>query len=100
MAEKMAAILPKQPAACFMTPTHYDPYHDPYFQGKLAFIYNGADRVFPIQGQRAAVKGVGITRTHLLENASHSPHMEYPEKLADIVLGLVEEITNGASDEE
>ncbi|CAH0050812.1 unnamed protein product [Clonostachys solani] len=74
---------------------HWDPYQDPNFKGKLGFIYTGADRIFPIEAQRQAVSKAEIKHTYLLEDSSHSPHLEQPENLAGLVIDMVRDITGG-----
>lgn len=91
-AERLANLLPKQPYACFSTPTHWDPYKDPNFQGILGYIYTEADRIVPFEAQRMYVQLAGIEKTHVLKDSSHSPHIEQPQQLARVVLQLVRAI--------
>ncbi|KAM7201205.1 hypothetical protein V8F20_004951 [Naviculisporaceae sp. PSN 640] len=91
-AEKLADMLPPQPYACFSTPAHWDPYHDSNYKGKLGYIFTEADRIVPLEAQRMYVQMGGIEKTRMLEGSSHSPHIERPGELADVVLDLVKEI--------
>ncbi|KAK7222658.1 hypothetical protein V2G26_010661 [Clonostachys chloroleuca] len=92
-AERLASLLPKQPMVCFTTPAHWDPYNDPYYRGKLGYIYTGADLIFPYEAQQMQVASAGIGHTYLLEGSSHSPHLEQPGHLADLVIDMVRNIT-------
>lgn len=80
-AERAASMLPKQPAVCFSTPVDWDPYSDPAFEGRMGYIITGADRVLPIHMQQEFVERGRIRHMYLLENCSHSPHVERPEEL-------------------
>lgn len=91
-AEKIAAILPKQPFTCFTTPVHWDPYHDSNFRGKLGYIFTDRDSILPLEVQEMYVRMGGVEKTRLLENSSHAPHVEKPDELAEMVLDLVKEI--------
>lgn len=95
--ERLADMLPKQPYACFSTPTHWDPFHDPNFAGKFGYIFTEADRIVPMEAQRGYARIAEIDTTFLLKDSSHSPHIERPEELAGVVLGMVSTIMNKAS---
>ncbi|KAH8900769.1 alpha/beta-hydrolase [Thozetella sp. PMI_491] len=92
-AERLANALPPQPYACFATPTHWDPYQDPNFKGKVGYIFTEADRILPFEVQQIFVQMGNIEKTHLMKDSSHSPHLEQPDELADVVLKLVKAIT-------
>jgi pimeloyl-ACP methyl ester carboxylesterase len=92
-ADRLADMLPKQPYACFSTPTHYDPFGDPNYQGTLAYIYTEADNIVPYEAQKQYVQMGQIKHTYVLKNSSHSPHIEIPDRLAGVVLDLVKQIT-------
>ena len=91
-AEKMADAFPAQPYACFSTPTHWDPYGDPNFQGKIGYIFTEADRILPVEAQEMYVQMGGIEKTRVLKDSSHSPHIERPDELAEAVLDLVRDM--------
>ncbi|VUC28061.1 unnamed protein product [Clonostachys rosea] len=92
--ERLANLLPKQSITCFTTPVNWDPYQDPNIKRRLGFIYTEADRIFPIEAQRQAVSKAEIKHTYLLENSSHSPHLEQPQHLAGLVINMVRDITS------
>lgn len=90
--ERLANMLPKQPFACFYTPTHWDPFHAPEFQGTFGYIFTEADRIVPLEAQREYAQNAAVGTTYLLKGSSHSPHIEQPEELVDVVLDLVKTI--------
>lgn len=92
--ERLANMLPKQPFACFSTPTHWDPFHDPNFHGTFGYIFTEADRIVPLEAQRQYAQRASIETTYVLKDSSHSPHIERPRELADVVLGLVKTIVD------
>ncbi|KAK7746096.1 hypothetical protein SLS62_009556 [Diatrype stigma] len=92
--ERLANMLPKQPLVCFATPNHWDPFDDPYFQGTFGYIFTEADRLIPLEAQRGFAQRASVEATHVLEGSSHSPHLERPGELADVVLGLVKTIND------
>lgn len=91
--DRLAGMMPAQPMACFATPVHWDPYHDANFKGLLGYIYTEEDRIVPLAVQEKYVEMAGITRTYMMKNSSHSPHLKQPEELARVVLDLVRVIT-------
>lgn len=92
--ERLANMLPKQPFACFSTPTHWDPFHNPDFQGMFGYIFTEADRIVPIEAQHGYAQKAAVEATYLLKDSSHSPHIEQPEELAGVILNLVKRITD------
>lgn len=92
-AERLAGVLPKQPYACFATAAHWDPYHDANFRGTLGYIFTEADRIVSLEAQRISVQMASIDEMRLLKGSSHSPHIERPVELADMILELVAAIT-------
>ncbi|RYP60159.1 hypothetical protein DL769_008252 [Monosporascus sp. CRB-8-3] len=95
-AERLANMLPKQSYVCLSTPTHWDPYQDPNFQGTFGYIFTEADRIVPLEAQQMYVRMAAIEKTHLLKESSHSPHIKRPEELAEAVLNLVGAIAEGS----
>lgn len=91
-ADRLAGLLPKQPLTCFSTPVQWDPYHDPNFEGLLGYIYTEADKILPLEKHKHCVDSAGIPHTYMMENMSHSPHHEQPERLAVIVVDMMEDI--------
>ncbi|KAI1455922.1 alpha/beta-hydrolase [Annulohypoxylon moriforme] len=90
--ETLASMLPKQPYACFSTPARWDPFNDPSFQGTFGYIFTEADRIIPLEAQRKYVETARIDKTYLFKDSSHSPHIERPDELVDVVLDLVKDI--------
>lgn len=91
-AEKLASSLPKQPKSCFVEPVHWDPYGEDEFNGIFGYIFTEADRILPMEIQRSFASAAKAEHTHVLQGSSHSPHLEQPEKLAKIVIRMVQEI--------
>ncbi|KAM7195034.1 hypothetical protein V8F33_006903 [Rhypophila sp. PSN 637] len=91
-ADKLAGMLPPQQYTCFSTPAHWDPFHSPYFKGKIGYIFTEADKIVPMEAQKMYVQTGGIDKTRILKGSSHSPHLERPGELADTVLDLAKDI--------
>lgn len=91
-AERLANALPKQPYASFATPVLYDPYSDPFYKGRLGYIFTEADRILPLAAQEIYAKQAGATVTSVLKGSSHSPHLERPVELADATIEMVKKI--------
>ena len=91
-AERLAEALPKQPWTCFSTGAQWDPFDDPNFADRIAWVYTGADRILPYDLQQEFSKTARAQRSMVMEGSSHSPHSERPRELAAIVIALVKDI--------
>jgi pimeloyl-ACP methyl ester carboxylesterase len=95
--ERLASLLPKQPLSCFITPNHWDPYDEPAYRGKLGYIFTEADQILPVDVQKTFASSAGIHYTRMLKDSSHSPHLENPNDLAKIVIGLLGDVMEHAA---
>ncbi|KAJ4303247.1 hypothetical protein N0V90_002140 [Kalmusia sp. IMI 367209] len=93
-AERFADALPKQPWACFSTTAQWDPFTDPHFAGTVGYIYTEADRILPYEMQKLFAQQAHADKSTVLEGSSHSPHIERPNELASIAIGLYGDITH------
>lgn len=91
-AEERVKALPAMPIACFMSKASYDPYDDEWYKGAFGYVFCAQDRMLPYEAQKMYADQAGVIRSRVLENRSHSPHLEQPRVLAQLVIDIIGEL--------
>ncbi|KAL6918265.1 hypothetical protein FSST1_009760 [Fusarium sambucinum] len=84
------SLLKDQALNSMDTPISYSPLDDPNFQGTASYVLCGADRVVPLAGQETYAAIGKISRTKLVEDATHAFFASAPEAIVDAVIELLQ----------
>ncbi|KAJ4252793.1 hypothetical protein NW762_010699 [Fusarium torreyae] len=84
------SLLKDQALNSMDTPVSYSPLDDPNFEGTASYVLCGADRVVPLAGQETYAAIGKISRTILVEDATHAFFASAPEGIVDAVIELLE----------
>ncbi|RGP64202.1 hypothetical protein FSPOR_8021 [Fusarium sporotrichioides] len=88
IATHYVSLLKNQALNSMDTPLSYSPLTDPNYDGKVGYIFCGADRVVPLAGQEQYAAIGAIQRTVLIDEATHAFFATAANKTVDAVLKL------------
>lgn len=88
IATHYVSLLKNQALNSMDTPLSYSPLTDPNYDGKVGYIFCGADRVVPLAGQEQYAAIGAIQRTVLIDEATHAFFATAANKTVDAVLEL------------
>lgn len=64
----------------------------PMIKTKTLIIWGGADRMVPVKYAHIFKEKIMNSRLEILPKIGHSPHLEIPEKLAEIIIKFLKEV--------
>lgn len=89
-AEKLASKLLPHALRTFKTKCEYEPWSDPAYAGKCAYLLCEDDNALPFAAQQHWVQLCNFEFTQTLPT-SHCVFLDMPEKTVDIMIGWVKE---------